>query len=200
MVVSLSGSMRHNDPTQFVKLFERRTQIFVDNLGWSLATRNGMEIDQYDTNEAQYFFHHDANGNIESHFRLSPTISHSLTADCFSHLVDPTLQLRDALVWEGTRYFVQPASRGRYVRRRLESGIFCQAFEWCLSQGISLIQAVLETSVLPTIRSIAPQTYTIGLPSLYCGGHGVRGGGEAVAIRIPINVQTVAEAKSYGTV
>ncbi|ODR97523.1 hypothetical protein AUC70_00430 [Methyloceanibacter stevinii] len=55
MVQVIEGKDRARHAGLFETLFRARYETFVVNRRWSLPARNGLEIDQYDTDQAVYF-------------------------------------------------------------------------------------------------------------------------------------------------
>jgi len=200
MVIVLHGSERHKQPHYFDRLFRLRYQVFVKQRGWALPAVNSCEIDQYDDEHAVYFLDLDENDGIRGTVRMTPTVTASLLADCFPHLVENGQSPRSPHVYEATRYIVLPAQKSREALRAAKGRLLTALLEWCLEMRLSHLQAVVDASALSSFVEITPRTTALGLPHPYGGGRGAPGGGECVAFRWPISLQVLDDVRAYGTV
>src|SRR4051794_24454868 len=98
MVQIIEGQDRHLHTDLFDSLFKTRFETFVLGRQWSLPSRHGREVDQYDDHRAVYFIDLDQDGFIQGSVRLTPTLTSSLTADYYPHLNKTALLLRDPFV------------------------------------------------------------------------------------------------------
>lgn len=198
MVETISGAERPRNRQLFERLFRLRYHVFVKQRQWSLPAHNGLESDEYDCPAAVYFFEQDADGAIISHLRMTPTRTHSLLADKFAHLVESDTDPRGDTIWEATRYVVRPATRSRAGNRASRSRLVVHMLEWCRTQGITHIQAVVDTCTLATYIDMTPETRPLGLSHPYGGGPDAPGGGECVAWRWPVTDKVIADVRRYG--
>lgn len=198
MVTVLLGSQRAQYPEYFDTLFRLRHQVFVQGRGWSLPCLQGREMDQYDVDEAVYFFDINDNGVIEGSIRLTPTDKYSLLADYFSHLVENGETPRSKDIYEGTRYIVLPTDKTRAGNRAAKARLLIAVFEWCLSKKLSFLQTVADSGALSSYVEISPRTTPLGLSHPYGGGKGVPGGGECMALRWPITLEVIEDVRAYG--
>lgn len=198
MIITMSGKDRTGCKAIFDQLFRLRYEVFVAGMGWSLPTRCGLEIDQYDNADAQYFYGLDAEGRLISHVRLTPSKTASLIADCFPHLVDGAFDVRSDTVFEGTRYIVKPVERSRRAVRTAKAELLVAMFSWARQQGGTQVQVIVETKLLPTFLEMTPEVRPMGLSKAYGGGCDAPGGGEAIAIRCPITDKVIADLREFG--
>ncbi len=198
MVLILKGSQRREHAALFDKLFRLRHQIFVRGRGWSLPSMQGMEIDQYDTDNAYYFLDLNDDGTIEGSVRMTPTMQSSLLADYFPHLVENGLSPRDPSIYEATRYIVLPSRKTREGNRQAKLRLLTTLVEWCMNKNLSHLQAVVDSGTLSSFVEITPQTIPLGLSHPFGGGRGVPGGGDCVAFRWPITDQVLDDIRAYG--
>jgi N-acyl-L-homoserine lactone synthetase len=123
MVEIIEGKDKALYPDIFEKIFRARYETFVLNRCWSLPTRCGKEIDQYDNDSAVYFVDFDEEGHLQGSVRLTPTMTNSLTADYYPHLCAAAFSPRDPFIYEGTRYIASPRlktpSHQRLVKARI---------------------------------------------------------------------------------
>ena len=94
---------------------------------------------------------------IEGGVRITPTETCSLTADYFPHLVENGEVLRSPEVYEATRYFILPTQKSAARNRTVRARILKSLTEWCLDNRISFIQAVIDTTSLPTFIQLNPE-------------------------------------------
>jgi acyl-homoserine lactone synthase len=198
MVIVLSGSERRKHPEYFDRLFRLRYQIFVKQRGWPLPAVNSYEIDQYDDDEAVYFLDLDDDDAIQGTVRMTPTVTSSLLADYFPHLVENGQSPRSPHIYEATRYVVLPSQKSREALRRAKGRLLTGLLEWCLSKRLSHLQAVIDSVALSRFVEITPQTIPLGLSHPYGGGRGTPGGGDCLAFRWPISLQVLDDVRAYG--
>jgi len=198
MVVVLKGSQRSEYPDYFDQLFRLRHQIFITGRGWSLPSRNGREIDQYDIDEAVYFLDVNGDGKIEGTVRITPTLRASLTADYFPHLVENGVPPRAPDIYEATRYIVLPVNKSRMSNREAKSRLLVVLTEWCMEAGLTAVQTVIDAATLRTFIEMNPGVRPMGLTCPYGGGRGTLGGGECMVIRWPTNADALDCVKAYG--
>lgn len=198
MAIVLKGHERQRYPEYFDQLFQLRYQVFVSGRGWSLPSRDGREVDQYDTDETVYFFDFDEEGRIEGTVRLTPTLKGSLTADYYPHLIENGEPPRAPDIYEATRYVVLPTRKSRESNRRAKAKLLIALTEWCLASGVSAVQTVIDSATLQTFVEMNPGVRPMGLSHPYGGGRGVPGGGEAMVIRWPATAEALASLIEYG--
>jgi acyl-homoserine lactone synthase len=183
MIMVLRGTQRNEYRDYFDRLFRLRHEIFVKRRGWSLPSVNGCEIDQYDNDQAIYFLDIDEDETIRGTIRVTPSVSASLLADYFPHLVETECLLRAPDIYECTRYIAMASSKTRSENRAAKSRIISAMLEWSLTQDLTYLQTVIETSTLTSYLELTPMTIPLGLSHPYGGGRRVPGGGECMAIR-----------------
>ncbi|MCB1442457.1 MAG: hypothetical protein KDJ72_05480 [Methyloceanibacter sp.] len=198
MVQVFEGKDRKRHGGLFEKIFRARYETFVVNRCWSLPARNGLEIDQYDTDQAVYFVDFDEGGHLQGAVRLTPTVSASLTADYYPHLSDGGTALRDPFVYEGTRYIAAPKEKTPANNRVVKARILGAMTEWAWTFGIRHIQTVIDAPLLRSFQKVNSQTFALGAAHPYGGGKGVPGGGTCLAIRLPVTERAIGEIRSYG--
>ena len=198
MVVIIEGKDREKYSEYFDQLFKLRYKIFFEGRGWSLPTKHGLEIDQYDDKNAVYFLDLNEDNIIEGTVRITPTVKSSLTADYFPHLVQSGQSPRASDVYEATRYIVRPVKKSRELNRIAKSRLLGALTEWCIDHDVMSIQTVIDSNTLPTFIELNPEVRPMGLSSPYGGGRQVPGGGDCMAIRWPISEDILEGVLSYG--
>jgi acyl-homoserine lactone synthase len=182
----------------FEKMFRLRYDTFIRGRKWSLPSKNGLEVDQYDTNEAVYFLTLNSDASVEGCVRATPTIHSSLLADYFPHLVENGAPPRDQAIYETTRFIIQPAQRTRVAMREAKARLLAPLLEWCLEQRLTHFQTVIDASALSSYVEITPHTRILGLAHPFGGGRGAPGGGECMALRWPVTEDVLDDVNAYG--
>lgn len=198
MVRVIEGKDRARHADLFETLFRARYETFVVNRCWSLPARNGLEIDQYDTDQAVYFVDFDTTGHLQGAVRLTPTMGASLTADYYPHLSESGAALRDPFVYEGTRYIASPREKTPENNRIVKARILGAMTEWAWSFGVRHIQTVIDAALLRSFKKVNSQTFALGAAHPYGGGKGVPGGGTCMAIRLPVTERAINEIRAFG--
>src|SRR3981189_407638 len=158
----------------------------------------GTEIDQYDTDEAIYFFDLNQDNIVRGSIRIAPSETCSLLADYFPHLVETGDSLRAPDIYECTRYIVMPDRKSRDDNRAAKARVIGAMLEWALRKKIAFLQTVIETKTLASYLELTPLTIPLGLSHPYGGRRGERGGGGCVVIRGPVSRQVLAPVRAHG--
>jgi acyl-homoserine lactone synthase len=175
--------------------------VFIKGRGWSLPLPvNGLEMDQYDDEDAYYVIDFAENGDIQGAVRLTPTVKSSLLADYFPHLIENGVSPRASDIYEATRYMVLPAQKTRQSNRLTKARLLGGMLEWCLAKGLSYVQTVIDSGTLSSFVEITQRTIPLGLSHPFGGGKGVPGGGECLAIRWPVTSEVLHDIREYGAV
>jgi len=182
----------------FESMFRLRHQVFVLNRQWSLASRNGLEIDEYDNEDAVYFLSLDEDERIEACARMTPSARSSLLADYFPHLNETPDASRSDKIYEATRYIVQPQVKSHQAIRDAKARLIIPLVEWCYEKELSHLQAVVDFGALGSFVEMTLQTQPLGMPHPYGGGRGAPGGGDCIAFRWPINEDVLGDLYDYG--
>ena len=198
MVIVLTGRDRRKNPDYFDQHFRLRHEVFVRRRGWALPCANGREIDQYDTDEAIYFFDLNQDKIVRGSIRIAPSETCSLLADYFPHLVETGDPLRAPDIYECTRYIVMPDRKSRDDNRAAKARVIGAMLEWCLRKKLAFLQTVIETKTLASYLELTPLTIPLGLSHPYGGGRRAPGGGECMAIRWPVSPQVLDHVRAYG--
>ncbi|MEQ9144455.1 MAG: acyl-homoserine-lactone synthase [Parvibaculaceae bacterium] len=149
---------RHLYEDQLDQMFRLRKKIFVDEKGWDMPVRDGWEIDQFDTDDADYVLFIDDGGNVKVGLRYMPYCVPNMTKDVFGHLLyeEPD----GANVYEMTRAFItQDVRDGTYFPLLL-----CAKYEYLLWKEASHIIEVCDTRFLPMLLETGWHMRVVGRP------------------------------------
>ena len=100
----VSGDQEELPCGVYVSVARYRHRIFVEQLGWQLETRDGLEIDQFDRPDTVYVVAQDDEGRVFGCARLLPTLRPYLLAEIFPQLLNGLPPPCAADVWELSRF------------------------------------------------------------------------------------------------
>jgi acyl-homoserine lactone synthase len=162
MIFVLEGSQRRQLRYYFDRMFKLRHQIFIEELGWNLPKARGdHEIDEYDVDEAVYLLDITDEDVLQGTVRLTPSMSCSLVADYFPHLVECDVSARSPLVYEATRYIFLPLNKNAQENRIAKARLLAGMVEWCLAKKVSHIQCVVDMKAFPSWVELVPHAARI---------------------------------------
>jgi N-acyl-L-homoserine lactone synthetase len=198
MILCLKGSERSEKSQYFERMFRLRHEVFIKGLKWPLPSVGGLEIDQYDGPDAVYFLDLTDEDYIQASVRLMPSVSCSLVADYFPGLLENGVSPRHPSVFECTRYMVIPQKGRRRENYHARARVLSAMVEWGLLNNVSYIQCVVDITMFPGFVEMVPWTVPMGLAHPYGGGCSAPGGGNCIAFRWPVTMETVDAIRSHG--
>jgi acyl homoserine lactone synthase len=103
------------------EMFRLRTRQFRDRLGWDVTVKDGWEYDRYDDMNPLYLVSKDKHsGQVAGCLRLLPTTGPTMMRDVFDKYFDEPFAFESPLVWECTRFALEPAiATNRFTPTRL---------------------------------------------------------------------------------
>lgn len=113
-----AGTAKEWPPHIYPQILRYRHRIFVDELGWDIPNRDGMESDQFDREDTVHVVARDSFGEVSAYSRLLPTVKPYLLAEIFPQLMDGRRLLRSEDTWELSR-FTARNSAGTPVSRKV---------------------------------------------------------------------------------
>jgi N-acyl-L-homoserine lactone synthetase len=188
MIVVLKGSEKAAHPALFEQHLRLRTEVFEPGRGW-IAPDAERCSDPYDDDDAVYFLDLDEADRLQASVRITPTVTSSLIADYFPHLVENGEPPRAPAIYERTRSVLRRPHEGGRGSRSAHSGMIGAMLQWCLGHGIASLQAVIDYASLPAYLALTPLTTPLGLPHPYRGGR-------CMAVRWPICPQLLTDIKN----
>jgi acyl-homoserine lactone synthase len=156
------------------EFYRLRKAVFVDELGWNIPVQpGGLEIDQYDDDEAVYGFSFDVNRQLTMGCRYRPAHDRSLLMDVFSHALGPdTPDPTGPGVWEITRGICLESGGARHNQRRRA----CQMItplELTRAAGGNRCIAFAEVRLLPLFIQMGWRVQLLGDPIDFGEGTGI---------------------------
>jgi acyl-homoserine lactone synthase len=169
--------------------FRIRHDIYVGERGWkALARADGLERDQFDTDDATYVLAID-DGRVVGGSRLVPTMIPHLLSEVFPHLATRGVP-RDPTTFEWTRIFVVKGRREGGNAGRTAGMVICGLLEFCLEEGIQALTAIMETWWLPRFHDMGWTLRPLGLPELIDGSW-------TVAVEMPIDDGVLETTRAF---
>lgn len=148
MIIVVDALNKHEYSELLDQMFQLRARVFADRLGWEVNVVDGREIDKFDALDPAYVIGVDDDGEVVSCVRALQTTGPHMLADVFSAILHGEPPLRNAQLWESTRFCVdtQRLGRGRgpntvsYATSELMIG----SLEYAKASGIKDIVTVID--------------------------------------------------------
>lgn len=137
-----------------------RHVVFKERLGWDLKCVNGLEFDQYDTEDAVYLIHKDSAGEVNACTRLLPTTVPYMLEEIFPHLVEHKPMPKSYFVWETTRFGANTDTAPRNIVGILIAGML----EFGISMGIKNYVSVTDVPIEPLLKRAGWNPQRLGEP------------------------------------
>jgi acyl homoserine lactone synthase len=105
----------------------------VDELGWDIPNKDGMEFDQFDRDDTVHVVAHDSAGEVSAYSRLLPTLKPHLLSEVFPQLMDGHCLPRSEDTWELSRFTAQDSRRGPVSRSFVFSPMAVELLHYSVS-------------------------------------------------------------------
>jgi len=162
MIHIISFANRHLYEDVLEEHFRIRHDVFVEERRWeTLRKPDKREIDSFDNEDTIYLLALEGRRVVGGH-RLYPTTKPSMMSEIFPHLADVRGCPLDPLIWEWSRYFIIRDRRDGDLNLQLMAAVQ----EFCLTEGIAKISAIMETWWLPRFQEAGFKVAPLGLPAL----------------------------------
>ena len=140
-----------------------RKRVFVDALAWDIPHDGVREVDQYDTDAADYLILRDSDtGHHLGSVRLLPTTAPHILGNVFPFLCEESVP-RGPHIREITRLVVSPAVRPR-DRRRVRNMLGRAMIEFGALRGVKKYTAVCEMGFLTQLLASGWRIDPLGFP------------------------------------
>jgi acyl-homoserine lactone synthase len=174
---------------EMLEHYRIRHDIYVRERKWmALAKPDGLERDQFDTDDAIYVLAIDQ-GQVVGGSRLVPSLKPHLLSEVFPHLADGAVP-RGPDILEWTRVHVVKARREGRNRGRVAGMVFCGILEYCLQSDVSALSALVEMWWLPHFQEMGWTIKPLGLPVLIEGEW-------SIAVLLPIDQQVLDSTRRF---
>ncbi len=131
-----------------MEMHRQRKQVFIDRMQWRLSESMGLEIDEFDSEEATYLVDVDAHGAVLQSARLLPTLAPHLMSEVFAQLCAEGPP-RSAHVWEASRFCPAPSTPKGAPRRELLARMIAGILETSILFGIEKVSFVAGAALAP---------------------------------------------------
>jgi acyl homoserine lactone synthase len=146
-------------------MFRLRHHVFFETLQWDVPSINGMEIDDYDDEDAYYILSRSlVTRDVEGCVRLRPTLSSYMLKDTFPMLLDGQAAPERADLWEISRFAVvnTPYADARYGFGDLSRDIITEMVDFAVQRDISGYVTVTSTGLQRITDKLGYHTARIG--------------------------------------
>src|SRR5690348_5239619 len=92
------------------EVFRFRHRVFVEHARWDVLSHEGMEIDQFDTEDAVYLLCRDELGTLRGMSRLIPSTAPYMIQELWPQLLGGEQPPVSPQIWEVTRFGIDPAA------------------------------------------------------------------------------------------
>lgn len=154
-------SCRASDPSRIEQFFRFRHRLFVQTLGWDLASVDGMEIDEFDHEHADYCVISDSD-NIIGGFRAIRTDRAYLAAEVFPQLATTRDYPRRPDMWEISRFGIAPHLAATDLARLNYSLMF----RFAQARGATALVALADMVYERYLRTLGIRTRRYGPPQV----------------------------------
>lgn len=156
------------------KVGQYRRKVFVETLGWSLQTRDGMELDQFDRPDTLYLASQDEDGVINGCARLLPTDRPYLLGEIFPELMHGQPIPCSPTIWELSRFAaVDFNARGGSALAQFSSGIAVQLLRQAIAcaaeHGARRLITVSPIGIERLLRHTGVHAHRAGPPKIVDG-------------------------------
>ncbi|HEY7797164.1 MAG TPA: acyl-homoserine-lactone synthase [Hyphomonadaceae bacterium] len=189
MIHAVSAVNQHLYARQLDRMFRMRHAFYVEGHGWAdLKSTDGLEVDEFDDENAVYLMSVDPFGDVAAAVRLNPTTGPTLLGKFADHSDEDLPKLNT--VWDISRWIAAPehrrASNPRWPsnhQRELMVGIL----EFCQSRGLTHLTMLAELRLAERILAYGWPLRYLGMPREYESGKGI-----AVAAEIEVGHHVLA--------
>lgn len=155
------------------RLHRARKEVFVDELGWKLRVKGGLEFDEYDDERAMSVVGFDMSGDVAMGIRMRPADDRSMLVDHFSHVLPAGIRpIDDGRTWEVSRGFCRERGLKRHHRMR-KAAIMLAPLEIAHAAGIDRFVGFTDVRILSFYNHIGWKLNLLGSAMPYGEGDGV---------------------------
>src|ERR1700730_6197856 len=130
-----------------------RKTVFKDRLGWDVAVRGELEVDEYDALGPSYLLSIDRHGAVNGCVRLLPTTGPNMLRDIFPSFVTMATVPHGERVWEASRFAVSgnTTAAGAGLSQTTYE-LLIGVLKCGLSNGITTIACVVDVRMERILR------------------------------------------------
>ena len=148
MIIVVDALNRHRFEDLLTEMHKLRARVFEGRLGWDVTVEDGAERDDFDNLDPAHVIALNDTGDVVGCMRLLQTTGPHMLSDVFHSILDGEPPLRNAQLWEATRFCVdtQQLDRGKTKNSisYVTSEVMIGAFEYAKSAGVLDAVAVID--------------------------------------------------------
>ncbi|TNE36924.1 MAG: hypothetical protein EP347_09495 [Alphaproteobacteria bacterium] len=169
MVYVVNWENRHLYEHEMDQMFQSRYETFIAGRHWELSSRDGRELDEFDTDNTIYLID-SKDGIVNSSARLISTEHPTIINKIFPHLCSEEPPC-DPLIWESSRGHLSSQSQDPFAWVR----VMLAQLEFSLLLGVEQVVFVVDTFLLPkwinagwNLKPLGPPTEVNGESYIAC--------------------------------
>lgn len=156
------------------RLGRYRYRVFIERLRWELASRNGMEFDQFDRADTLHVLALRDDGELVGCARLLPTERPYLLAEVFPQLMAGAPMPRSPEVWEISRFAAVDLEAGMgchtgQFASPFTPGLLRKALSLAAGAGVKQLVSVSPVGVERILRKLGLGARRLGTPMRVAG-------------------------------
>jgi len=161
MIHIVTRENRASFRSELSEMHRQRKRVFVDQMGWRLDCEDGFEIDEFDSADAIYLLHEDAQGQLRASARMLPTEAPHLLGTVFPDLCPGGVPCGPD-IWESTRFCPSPEIVDSGARRQLLGVMIAGMIEAALLFGVNHITFVAGGALRPVALKAGWEARALG--------------------------------------
>jgi N-acyl-L-homoserine lactone synthetase len=168
MIEIIQSSDRHLHAETLDALYRMRASVFKDRLNWDVSVEDGREIDRFDDCDPLYLVSRNQHtGRVEGGLRLLPTTGPNMLRDVFSVLLPDGEIVESPLIWESSRFAIDPnlATDGSRRLHAVTTELLCGIVEVGLLAGIEFVVSVYDARMARIFKLANCPADIIGVPT-----------------------------------
>ncbi|WP_372421565.1 acyl-homoserine-lactone synthase [Salinarimonas chemoclinalis] len=119
MIRVIQSHQRGQFPREIDAMHRIRKKVFHDRLGWDVSIIRDWEVDGFDALDCVYLICVDDEERVLGSIRLLPTIGYNMLNDVFPELLPDGTRVESPLIWESSRFSIDPDADVELTRNRL---------------------------------------------------------------------------------
>ena len=143
-----------------IEMYRLRAKIFKERMGWDVhVDMNGLEVDDFDTDDALYLLNVNAYGRVTGNWRIIQTDNLTMIEKVWPHFLNDVNLQKSPLCWEMSRFAVDKGI-GNTIKESIHSfntttaEMFCGLTELCALLGIEEIYTLYNKQIAKILKRL----------------------------------------------
>lgn len=170
MIHLVHGKDKERHRTWLSRMHQIRAAVFQDRLNWDVSVEGGEERDRFDDLDPLYVLSVDDRGQVRGTLRLLPTTGPNMLRDVFPALLGPGEVVESPVIWEASRFAIDPAATLRDANTLLNPvtcELLCGMVEVGLMVGLDFYTAVVDARMKRILALAGYPLDVIGAPQRF---------------------------------